>query len=128
MARITWAPYVAAVAGATLVVKGTLIIATNNQVSDGAMGVLYLGGLALGVVAAIGAGLRQRGWIRGLLVGVGSAFALLLWITGLGDAIKPAIALISSAEHVQAEVPVVLAGVVVAALAVRARSRDAQVV
>jgi hypothetical protein len=125
MARFTWVPYVAAIAGAALVVKGTLIIATHNEVSDGAMAALYLSGLALGVVAAAGAGLRQQTWAKGLLVGVGSALALVLWIMGVGDAIKPVVGLISSTEHVQVEVPVVLAGVVVAALAVRARARDA---
>lgn len=124
MSRFTWVPYVAAVAGAALIVKGSLIIATNNAISEGAMGVLYLAGLALGVVAAIGAGLRQRGWVRGLLVGFGSAFALLAWIMTLSDAFKPVVGLVSGTEHVQVEVPVVLTGLVVAALAVRARSRD----
>lgn len=126
MARFTWVPYVAAVAGAALILKGSLIIATDNQISEDAMGVLYLVGLGLGVAAAFGAGLRQRAWIRGLLVGIGSALALLMWIMGVGDAIKPVVGLVSSTEHVQVEVPVVLAGLVVTALALRARSRDAQ--
>jgi hypothetical protein len=126
MKSLTWVPYVAAVAGTALVAKGTLIIASANEVSEGAMAILYLGGIALGVVAAVGAGLRQRRWLRGLLVGIGSALALLLWIMGVGDAIKPVIGLVSSTEHVQVEVPVVLAGLAVMALALRARSRDTQ--
>lgn len=126
MARLTWVPYVAAVGGAALIVKGSLIIATDNATSEGAMGALYLAGLALGVVAAIGAGLRQRGWIRGLLVGLGSTVALLAWITTLSDAFKPVVGLVSSTEHVQVEVPVVLAGLVVTALALGARARDTQ--
>jgi hypothetical protein len=128
MTRFTWVPYVAAIAGAALIIKGSLIIATDNAISEDAMGVLYLGGLALGVVAAVGAGLRQRGWLRGLLIGFGSALGLILWIMGVGDAIKPVIGLVSSTEHVQVEVPVVLAGLVVTALALRARSRDAHLV
>ncbi len=89
MARFTWVPYVAAAAGVSLVLKGTLIIASGNTVSDSAMGVLYLGGMALGLVAAVGAGLRQPVRLRGLAVGIGSALLLVQWILGLGDAVKP---------------------------------------
>ncbi len=65
MTRHTWVPYAAAAAGVSLIAKGTLIIASGNTVSEVPMGVLYLGGLALGLIAAVGAGLRQRGWLRG---------------------------------------------------------------
>lgn len=126
MSRHTWVPYVAATAGSALVLKGTLIIATDNAVSEDAMAVLYLGGLALGLVAAVGAGLRRRGWLRSLAVGAGSALLLATWILGLGDFLKPVVGLVSDAEHVQVEVPVVLAGIALLVLALRARARDAR--
>jgi hypothetical protein len=124
MSRYTWVPYVAAAAGASLITKGTLIIASGNTISDGPMGVLYLGGLAFGLVAAVGAGLRQRGWLRSLAVDLGSALLLVVWIMGLGDAIKPAVGVFSGAEYVQVEVPVVAAGLVLVLLALRARAHD----
>lgn len=124
MTRHTWVPYVAAAAGISLIVKGTLIIASGNTVSDVAMGGLYLGGLALGLVAAVGAGLRQRGWLRGLAVGLGSVLVLVQWILGLGDAFKPLIGVFTDAQHVKAELPVVAAGLVLVLLALGARARD----
>ena len=124
MSRHTWVPYVAAAAGACLVLKGTLIIASGNAMPDPPMAVLYLAGLALALVAAIGAGLRQRGRLRGLLVGFGATFLLAWWIVGLGDAFKPLVGIVSDAEHVQAEVPVVAAGLVLLLLALRARASD----
>lgn len=124
MSGHAWVPYVAAAAGVCLVAKGTLIIASSNTVADGPMAVLYLGGLVLGLVAAVGAGLRQRGWLRSVGVGGGSALLLVAWIMGLGDAFKPLVGVVSSAEHVQVEVPVVAAGLVLVLLGLRARSHD----
>ncbi|WP_346622097.1 hypothetical protein [Blastococcus montanus] len=124
MVRYTWVPYIAAAAGVALVLKGTLIIASGDTVGDGAMAVLYLGGLALALVTAVGAGLRQPGLLRGLAVGAGSVLLLILWIMGLGDALKPLVGLVSEAEHVQAEVPVVVAGLALLLVALHMRSRD----
>jgi hypothetical protein len=124
MSRTRWVPYVAAAAGACLVLKGSLIIASGNAVSETPMAVLYLAGLALGLAAAVGAGFRQRGLLRGLAVGVGGSVLLLAWIMGIGDAFKPVVGLVSDAEHVQVEVPIVAAGLALLLLALRARSTD----
>lgn len=48
---------------------------------------------------------------------------LVLWIMGLGDALKPLVGVVSDAEHVQ-EVPVGLAGLVLLVLAWAGWSRD----
>jgi hypothetical protein len=124
MSRTRWVPYVAAAAGACLVVKGSLIIASGNAVSETPMAVLYLAGLALGLAAAIGAGFRQRGLLPGLAVGGGGCVLLLAWIMGIGDTLKPVVGVVSDAEHVQVEVPIVMAGLALLLLALRARARD----
>ncbi len=123
-ARHTWVPWVAALSGAAYVLKVSLILATDDRISGAPMAVLYLGGLALGLAAAVGAGLRQRGVLRSLAVGVGSAVLLVAWIMGLGEVLEPAVATVSDAVHVQEEVPIMVAGLVLLGLAWRARVRD----
>lgn len=125
-ARHTWVPYVGAAAGAALLLKAALIIGSGNQVADAPMAVLYLLGLALGLVAAVGAGLRRDRMPVRVTTAVGAAILLLLWITGLGDALKPVVGLLTDAEHVQVETPVGLAGVVLLAMAWWGFCRDAQ--
>ncbi len=49
---------------------------------------------------------------------------LAAWIVGLGDTLEPLISRISDAEYVNDEVPILLAGLVLLALAFRAHSRD----
>lgn len=122
--RHTWVPYVAAAAGACLLLKAVLIIGSGNAVGDGPMAVLYLLGLLLGVVAAIGAGLRRDRVGLRIAVAAGGVVLLLLWIMGLGDALKPLVGAVSDAEHVKNEVPVGLAGLALLGLAWLGFSRD----
>jgi hypothetical protein len=122
--RHTWVPWVAALAGAAFTLKVLLILGSGNGVPEEPMAVLYLTGLALGVAAGVGAGLRQQGVLRGLAVGAGSVVLLVLWIMGLGDALKPVVAVVSDAQHVKDEVPVLLAGLVLLGLAWRGRAHD----
>jgi hypothetical protein len=126
--RHTWVPWVAALAGAAFTLKVTLILASDNEMAEGPLAVLYLSGLLLGVVAAVGAGLRQHGALRSVAVGGGSALLLVMWIMGLGDLLKPVVGVVSDAEHVQVEVPILLAGLVLLGLAWWARSRDLRLV
>ena len=124
-ARHTWVPYVAALAGAILVVKVALVIASDNQALDGPMGgISHLSGVGLGLVAAIGVGLRQDGVGRRVAVGFGTAVLFVAWVMGLGDTLKPVVAAISDAQHVKDEVPIGLAGVALLAGAYLGWSRD----
>jgi hypothetical protein len=122
--RHTWVPYVGAAAGAALLLKAVLIIGSGNGVSDGPMAVLYLLGVLLGVVAAVGAGLRRDGVGTRIATAAGGALLFLAWITGLGDGLKPLAALVSDAEHVQVETPIGLAGVVLLGLSWWGFTRD----
>lgn len=123
-ARHTWVPAVAALAGLAYVLKVTLILVTDDGAPDTATAVLYIGGLVLGLAAAVGAGLRQRGALRRAAVGLGSAVLLVAWIMGLGEVLEPLLARVSDAVHVQEEVPILVAGLVLLALAGIARERD----
>lgn len=119
--RHTWVPYVAVVAGALLLLKAVLIIGSGNEISEGAMAVLYLGGLLLGLAAAVGAGLRQRKGRR-TLVGAGAAFGLLLFVMVLTDGLAGLFSVFSDAEWVADEGPIGLLGVILLALGARAHS------
>lgn len=124
-ARHTWVPYAAAAAGAVLSLKAVLVMATDDG-APSAMGVLYLLGLLLGLVAAVGAGLRQRGWARSVGIGIGAAVLLVMWIMGLGDLLKPVIGAVTDSDTAKDEVPILLAGLVLLALAWRGRAHDLQ--
>jgi len=124
-ARHTWVPYVAAAAGAALLLKAVLIIASGDSIPDAPMVVLYLGGVLLGVVAAVGGGLRRQRTGARVGVALGGVVLLVLWIVGLGDLLEPVISLVSDAEHVGDEVPVGVAGAVLLGLAWLGFSRDA---
>lgn len=124
--RHTWVPAVAALAGAALTLKIVLIAAGGDGMSDTPFAVLYLSGLGLGLAASAGVGLRQRGVLRSLGFGVGSAALLLAWIMGLGEVVEPLVGLVTSSTTAKEEAPILLAGLVLLALAWRARARDLQ--
>ncbi|HVE64486.1 MAG TPA: hypothetical protein VNB94_11875 [Mycobacteriales bacterium] len=129
-ARHTWVPYVAALAGLILVLKVTLVVASNNEALDGPMGpVSHLGGVGLGVVAAIGVGLRASGGVaRRIAFGFGAVLFLIAWVMGFGDLVEPAIGVFSDAEHVKDEVPIGIAGLGLLAGAYVGYSHDQDVV
>lgn len=123
--RHTWVPWVAALAGAAFTLKVLLIFATDAGLSDTPFAVLYLSGLVLGLVAAVGLGLRQEGALRGVAVGLGAAVLLVAWIMGLGEVLEPVVGLVSDTEYVREETPILVAGLVLLGLAWAGRSRDA---
>ena len=124
-ARHTWVPYVAAVAGAILVLKVALVIASNNEALEGPMGgISHLGGVGLGLVATIGLGLRQVGTGRRILVGFGASLLWVAWIMCLGDLLTPLIEVFSKAEHVTDEVPMGIGGLAQLVAAYVGWSRD----
>lgn len=123
-ARHTWVPYVAAAAGTALLVKGVLGAWRGESTPDTAMALLYLGGLLLGVVAAVGVGLRQRGALRGLAAGGGIAVLLVSWIIGLGEVLEPVVGVVTDVRHTQEEVPIAVAGLGLLLLARLTWDRD----
>lgn len=123
MRRHTWVPCVAALSGTALLVKGLLAGVQGDAGSDVVLAVLYLGGILLGVAAAVGAGLR-RGGAAGAALGAGLALLLVWWVMGLGEALEAVIARVTDDRALQEELPIAAAGAVVLALAYRAWSRD----
>jgi hypothetical protein len=121
--RHTWVPYVAGLAGTLLLVKGLLAAVDGQAAPDVVFAVLYLSGIALGVVAAVGAGLRRGGW-PGAGLGAGLAVLLVLWIMGLGESLEAVVRALTDDRAVQEEVPIAVAGAVVLLLAWRAWDRD----
>lgn len=121
LANHSWAPYAAVVGGAALLLKAALIIGSGNDVADGLTGALYLGGLLLAVVAAIGAGLR---WRRGrrAIVAVGLVLLLLAYVMVLSDAVGPLFELVSDEAWVGDEGPIGLLGLVLLGLGARSRA------
>ena len=122
--RHTWVPWVAALAGAALTLKVLLIAASGDSMSDTPFAVLYILGLLLGLVASAGVGLRQRGVLRSIGLGLGSAVLLVMWIMGLGDLLKPVIGLVTDSAEAKDETPILVAGLVLLGLAWLARARD----
>lgn len=123
--RHTWVPYVAGLAGAAYLLKSTLIIAGNpGSDADGIFAVLYLSGLALGLAAAVGTGLRRRGTGARIGVALGLAVLLIAWIIGLSDLLTPVIEVFSDSQRVKDELPIGIAGVVLLVLAYLGYSHD----
>lgn len=115
--RHAWVPTAGALAGAALTAKAALIIGSSGSISEGPMAVLYLAGLAVGLVAAIGLGLRRgKVWQR-IAVAVVASLLLVFWILGLGEVLNPVAELFSNEAYVGDELPVGVAGVVMLAAA-----------
>jgi hypothetical protein len=120
--RHAWVPYAAIAAGAMLLIKAALIIGSEDRIADAPMVALYFTGIAVGVAAAIGAGLRcRRG--RRVVVAVGLSIALILFImSGLSGSLFGAM---SDAPWVEDEGPIGLLGLILISLgAARATTRD----
>ncbi len=116
-----WVPYVTVAAGAALLLKAVLIIASENEVSTDATTVLYLAGLLLAVAAAVGAGLRQREGRR-TLVGVGCVVGLLAFVMVLSDGLSGVFGIFSDAAWVGDEGPIGALGVALLVLGARAHT------
>ncbi len=126
-ARHTWFPYLAAAGGAILILKGCLVIASGDGANSTAVGVLYLTGLLIGLVVAVGAGLRRTsGWSK-VAVAAGGVVLLVLWIMTLSDAAAGLIAKVSDSAVLQDEVPIIVAGMVLVGIATVAFIRDSQI-
>lgn len=115
--RHPWVPALGALSGVALTAKAALIIGSGNAVGEQAMALLYLGGIAVGLVAAVGLGLRRRPVWQRVLVGAAAPLLLVAWIVGLGEILNPVARLFSDAAYVGDELPVGAAGLVLLAAA-----------
>jgi len=125
-ARHTWFPYLAAGAGAILILKGCLVIASSDGANSTAAGVLYLTGLLLGLVVAVGAGLRRTSRWAKVGVAVGGVLLLVMWVMSLSDAAAELIGAVSDSEVMKDELPIVVLGIGLVAVAAVAFIRDSQ--
>lgn len=114
-------------AGAALLLKAVLIISNGAGDFGGvATTVMYLGGLILALVAAVGFGLNQRVGRRSL-VAIGAVVLLILWVMGISDLTAPVFeAAIGDEVYVGDEGPVGLLGALLIALGARARMTERQ--
>jgi hypothetical protein len=122
--RHTWVPYAAATAGALLLLKGVLIVASNDGIGDTPVVVMYFGGLLVGLVAVVGLGLRQASVPARIAIGFGASVLFVMWIMGFGSILNPIVEAFSDAKVARDEVPVAVAGAVLLAVAGRVFVND----
>lgn len=120
--RWGWIP--AAASGAVLLLKAGLIIFSGNAIPASVQGVLYFGGLLLGVVAAAGIAARFSGVLPKIGVFLGIVVLFLICITMLFDGVELLVAPFTDAQHVIDEVPIAVAGLVWLLVGLRLRARD----
>jgi hypothetical protein len=117
---MTWVPYVAVAAGATLLLKAVLVIGTEDADTP-ITPLLYLAGLLLALAAAIGFGLSRRR--HRALIAIGSSLLVVLWVMGIGDLLTPVFEAIKDEEYVGDEGPIALLGLILLALGVLGSQR-----
>lgn len=119
--RHRWVPYVAVISGAILLLKAALIIGSEDGLDETLTALLYLAGVLLGIVAAVGAGLRARPGRR-TLVAVGLSVAFVMFI--ISGITEPLFGALSDSAWVEDEGPIGLLGLIVLLLGARARASD----
>ena len=124
MRRHTWVPYVAALGGTVFLVKGVVAGWRGDDLSDAAFTVLYFGGILLCVAALVGVGLRQPSLARRVALAVALPLLFVLWVMGLGEVLEPVAGALTGSEDVEAEAPIMVAGLAVLAAAWATWSRD----
>lgn len=117
--------WAALIAGAALVVKVAHIFAVDGS-EYMLQGILYLGGIALGIPAAIGVGASYGSTIpRKVALGFLAFFGFVFFIMMLSDAVGGAIeAVVDAPAYVGDEVPVALAGIAWLAVGYRLLNRS----
>ena len=118
----SWVPYVAIAAGAVLLVKAVIVISSDDEVLTDTTAWMYLAGVILALVAAVGYALgRTR---HRTLVGVGVVLAMVAWLIGVGDLLTPAYELFSDSDYFGDEAPIAILGLVLLALGARAKMTE----
>lgn len=116
-----WVPYVAITAGATLLVKAVIVVASDDEVLTATTGWMYLVGLLLAAAAAVGYAMSRR---YRVLTGVGLVLAIVAWVIGVGDLLTPLFEVFSDSEYLADEGPIGLLGVVLLGLGARGQLRS----
>lgn len=120
----SWVPYAAIAAGTILLIEQVIIFGSQGEATSPVLVVMYLGGVFIAGVAAIGFALSRRPGRR-LLWGAGLLIALFAWVIGLGSIVGPAFeAVFGNEEYVADEGPVALLGLVLLALGARGTLTD----
>lgn len=100
-------------AGAAFLVKVAHIFATDGS-DHTIQGVLYLGGILLGIAGAVGVGARYGSTrLKKFGVGLAAFFGVMFFLTVLSDGVKALINSVADVpEYVATEIPVALLGAV----------------
>lgn len=112
----------ALVTGAALLAKVALIILTGNALNESIETGLYLVGVALPLVAAVGIAAGRSPWWRRVAVYVGVILAHLMFITMLSDAVGGLVSVFTDEAYLTDEIPVAVLGAVWLAVGLRLRS------
>lgn len=112
----------ALVTGIALLTKVALIVATNNGINESITGVLYIVGVALPLVAAVGIAAGRSPWGKRVAVYVGVIFAHLFFITMLSDGVGALVEVFTDEAYLADEIPVAVLGAVWLAVGLRMRS------
>lgn len=116
----------ALVTGIALLTKVALILATGNALHDSLEAGLYITGIALPLVAAVGIAAGRSPWWKRVAVYVGVIFAHLVFITMLSDGVGALVEVFTDEAYLADEIPVAVLGAVWVAVGLRMRSADSQ--
>lgn len=114
----------ALVTGTALLAKVALIILTGNGLNASIETGLYLVGVALPLVAAVGIAAGRSPWWKRVAVYVGVILAHLVFITMLSDGVGALVEVFTDEVYLADEIPVAVLGAVWLAVGLRMRSTD----
>lgn len=114
----------ALVTGIALLTKVALIILTGNGLNEALETTLYLVGVALPLVAAVGIAAGRSPWWRRVAVYVAVIVAHLAFIMMLSDAVGALVGVFTDEAYLTDEIPVAVLGAIWLAVGLRMRSDD----
>ncbi len=110
--------------GVAFLVKVTLIVATDNAISETITTVLYLVGVALPLAAAAGIASGRGSLPKRAGIYLGVMLAHLFFIMGLSDGVGALVELFTDEAYLTDEIPVAVLGLVWLIVGLRMRSSD----
>ena len=117
----SWPAYLAVLAGGAMLLHAVLVIGSEDEMTDAVTVTLYLGGLAVALIAAISMGVTARRGRRALIA-IASPILIVAWVMGIGDLLTPVFEAFKDEEYVGDAGPIGLLGVVLIVIGARARS------